>query len=307
MFSLSDALYLVIERARIISSVPAGRMLAVAADAERVAAAIGSAEVDIAALNGPAMTVVSGLAGEIDALAEALGRDGIACRPLRTAHAFHSSLLEPARDKLAGLLAAVPRNAPRLPIVSNRTGLPLTAEQAVSVEHWADHLVNPVRFAEGVQHCLAAGVEVFLELGAGQTLGGLVRQNLPGNCGAGVFGTLPARWQAGEESDALLSSLGQLWERGVELDWAAVAAGRPGAHAAELPLPAQAVLARRGARRGPGGPATFRSAGDRRAGRPVLLPDLEPVPERPAAARAAAARSAGDRFRCRDRPGQRGR
>lgn len=222
VFSLSDALYLVIERARIIASVPAGRMLAVAADAERVAAAIGSAEVDIAALNGPAMTVVSGLAREIESLAEALGRDGIACRPLRTAHAFHSSLLEPARDKLAGLLAGVPRNAPRLPIVSNRTGLPLTAEQAVSVEHWADHLVNPVRFAESVQHCLAAGVEVFLELGAGQTLGGLVRQNLPGTCGAGVFGTLPARWQAGEESDALLSSFGQLWERGVELDWATV-------------------------------------------------------------------------------------
>ncbi|HEU5271687.1 MAG TPA: type I polyketide synthase, partial [Jatrophihabitans sp.] len=123
VFSLSDALQLVIERARIIAAVPAGRMLAVAADAERVTAAIAAsdAEVDIAALNGPAMTVVSGLAGEIDALAAALGRDGIACRPLRTAHAFHSSLLEPARDKLAALLAGVPRTAPRLPIVSNRT------------------------------------------------------------------------------------------------------------------------------------------------------------------------------------------
>jgi len=225
VFTLSDALYLVVERARIIASVPAGRMLAVAADADRVSAAIGSAEVDIAALNGPAMTVVSGLAGEVDALAEALAADGIACRPLRTAHAFHSSLLEPARDKLAALLATVPRTAPRLPIVSNLTGRPLTAEQAVSVEHWADHLVSPVRFAESVQHCLAAGVEVFLELGAGQTLGGLVRQNLPGSSGAAVLGTLPARWQAGQpgaETAALASSCGQLWERGVELDWAAV-------------------------------------------------------------------------------------
>jgi acyl transferase domain-containing protein len=222
VFDLSDALYLVIERARIIASVPAGRMLAVAADAEQVAAVIGSAEVDIAALNGPAMTVVSGLARDIEALAGVLAGEGIACRSLRTAHAFHSSLLEPARDKLAALLAGIPRSAPQLPIVSNRTGLPLTAEQATGVEHWVDHLVSPVRFAESVQHCLAAGVEVFLELGAGQTLGGLVRQNLPGSCGAGVFGTLPARWQAGGESDALLSACGQLWERGVDLDWTAV-------------------------------------------------------------------------------------
>jgi len=225
VFSLSDALYLVIERARIIASVPAGRMLAVAADAESVAAATGDAEVDIAAINGPAMTVVSGLARDIDSLAGALGERGIACRPLRTAHAFHSSLLEPAQDKLAALLAGVPRNAPRIPIVSNLTGTPLTAEQAVSAEHWAEHLVRPVRFAQSIEHCVNAGVDVFVELGAGQTLGGLVRQNLPGSCGAGVLGTLPARWQAGQPSDepsALASCCGQLWEHGVALDWAAV-------------------------------------------------------------------------------------
>ncbi|MFL6161133.1 MAG: SDR family NAD(P)-dependent oxidoreductase [Jatrophihabitantaceae bacterium] len=226
VFSLSDALYLVVERARIIAGVPAGRMLAVAADADAVTSAISAsgAEIDIAAFNGPAMTVVSGLAPDVETLAGTLGQQGIACRPLRTVHAFHSWLLEPARDKLAALLSTVEHNAPRIPIISNRTGQPLTAEQAGSVEHWADHLVKPVRFAQSVQHCIEAEVDVFVELGAGQTLGGLVRQNLPGSCGAGVLGTLPARWQAGRSSAevaAVASCRGQLWEHGVQLDWAA--------------------------------------------------------------------------------------
>jgi acyl transferase domain-containing protein len=234
VFTLSDALYLVVERARIIASVPAGRMLAVAADADAVATAIGDAEVDIAAINGPAMTVLSGLAGDIDSVAGVLAERGIACRPLRTAHAFHSSLLEPARDKLAALLDTVPRSAPRIPIVSNLTGEPLTAEQVASSEHWAEHLVSPVRFAQSVRHCVESGVDVFVELGAGQTLGGLVRQNLPGSRGAGVLGTLPARWQAGQstEPSALLGCCGQLWEHGVSLDWPAV---QPAGRVVSLP------------------------------------------------------------------------
>ena len=102
--------------------------------------------------------------------------------------------------------------------------MPLTAEQATSAEHWAEHLVRPVRFAQSVRHCVESGVDVFVELGAGQTLGGLVRQNLPGSCGAGVLGTLPARWQAAQsdEPSALHGCCGQLWEHGVNLDWAAV-------------------------------------------------------------------------------------
>jgi acyl transferase domain-containing protein len=221
VFTLPDALQVVVERARLIATAPAGGMVSVAAGEATVRAMLAGspAEVDIAALNGPAMTVLSGPVADVEAVAEQLLAAGLACRPLRTEHAFHSGLLEPVRDKLAAVIESVPRQAPTVAIMSNRDGAELTAEQAMSSEYWADHLVQPVRFAQSVASCAARGIEVYLELGAGQTLGGLVRQNLTG--GAAVLGTLPARWTAGERPDeaaALLSTCGQLWELGVAVE-----------------------------------------------------------------------------------------
>ncbi|MEO6501011.1 MAG: beta-ketoacyl synthase N-terminal-like domain-containing protein [Jatrophihabitantaceae bacterium] len=243
VFTLSDALYLVVERARLIAAAPAGRMLSVAAGELAVRAVIvdSDADVDIAAVNGPSMTVLSGLAGPIEAMRQLLTAGGIACQPLRTAHAFHSSLLEPARDKLAALVDSVARQAPTIPIVSNLAGVRLSDEQATSPQHWADHLVSPVRFADSVRHCQSLDVEVFLELGAGQTLGGLARQSLvgqslSGEAGPALLGTLPARWTAQQRPDEqaeLLASCGQLWELGVPVDWSATRAA--GARIVTLP------------------------------------------------------------------------
>ncbi|MEV0348470.1 beta-ketoacyl synthase N-terminal-like domain-containing protein [Nonomuraea sp. NPDC050680] len=238
VFTLEDALYVVAERARLIAAAPPGRMVAVAASEDRLRELLvgTDAEVDVAALNGPSMTVLSGRPEDIEAVTRRLTAEGVACRPLRSAHAFHSSLLQPAREKLAALLDSVPRQAPAVTIVSNLTGTALTAEQATSSQYWADQLVSPVRFADAVRHCVSREVDVqevdvqevdvqevdvFVELGPGQTLGGLVRQNLSDRP-ATVLGTLPPLWTAGERRDArseLLEACGRLWELGVTLNW----------------------------------------------------------------------------------------
>ncbi|WP_157382812.1 type I polyketide synthase [Nonomuraea coxensis] len=225
VFSLEDALHVVIERAHLIGAVPAGRMVAAAAPEERIRAALAAAgvEVDVAALNGPAMTVLSGLPAEIEAATALLTADGVACRPLRSAHAFHSSLLQPAREKLAAVLETVRRNPPAVTVVSNLTGRPLTAEQATSTSYWADQLVSTVRFADGVRYCLDQDVTAFVELGPGQTLGGLVRQNLAGGEPAAVLGTLAPYWTAGararEDRAGLLATCAALWELGADVVW----------------------------------------------------------------------------------------
>ena len=238
VFTLEDAIHVVTERARLITAVPEGRMVAVAAGEDRIRAALAGVEteVDVAALNGPTMTVLSGRPADVEAVTAHLTGAGIACRPLRSAHAFHSSLLQPAREKLAALLDSVPRQAPEITIVSNLTGRPLTAEQATGSTYWADQLVSTVRFADAVRHCASEQperVDAFVELGPGQTLGGLVRQNSPGTA---VLGTLPPLWTAGERRDArgeTLEACGRLWELGVTLNWELT---RPaGARLAELP------------------------------------------------------------------------
>ncbi|GAA0964678.1 hypothetical protein GCM10009555_002320 [Acrocarpospora macrocephala] len=226
VFTLEDALRIVTERARLISAIPAGKMVAVAAGEDQIRAV--SAEVEVAALNGPTMTVLSGRPEEIDAVTARLVAAGIACRPLRSAHAFHSALLEPAREKLAALIDSVPRQAPATTIVCNLTGLPMTAAQATSSAYWAEQLVSTVRFADAVRHCVEQDIDVFVELGAGQTLGGLVRQNLTGGSGAAVLGTLSPSWAGGAPRDAqadLLDTCSRLWELGASVTWERVQPG----------------------------------------------------------------------------------
>ena len=230
VFALEDALWVVSERARLIEAAPDGRMLAVAAGADQVRGVLADdtgaeADVGVAAVNGPTMTVVSGTPTGIAAAAGRFAEAGIAARPLRSAHPFHSSLLAPAREKLAAVVASVPRQAPRIRILSNATGAPLSAEQATDPWYWADHLTHPVLFAAAIQSPAARDVDAFVELGAGQMLGGLVRQTAQGGEEAAVLGTLPAQWQANSSPDertALLETTGRLWELGVELNWAAV-------------------------------------------------------------------------------------
>ncbi|MEU9836780.1 SDR family NAD(P)-dependent oxidoreductase [Streptosporangium sp. NPDC048047] len=229
VFSLEDALHVVIERAHLIDAAPAGRMVAVAAPEAPIRAALSAAgvEVDVAALNGPSMTVLSGPPAEIEQATAVLTGQGLACRPLRSAHAFHSSLLQPAREKLVAVLETVRRNAPAVTVVSNLTGRPLTAEQATGTSYWADQLVGTVRFADGVRHCLDQDVTAFVELGPGQTLGGLVRQTMTGGPAA-VIGTLPPFWTTTGPRDAhadLLNACGALWELGAGVSWERVDPG----------------------------------------------------------------------------------
>ncbi|GHG43888.1 MULTISPECIES: type I polyketide synthase [Amycolatopsis] len=234
VFTLADALHVVTGRARLIGQAPAGRMLAVAASADQVSAAVRDTEVDVAALNGPQMTVLSGAPEAVETAAGQLKAAGLAARTLRSAHPFHSTLLEPALTELAELVASVPRQAPRIPIVSNATGTVLTDAEAIDPQYWAGHLCHPVRFADGVRHCAGENVDAYVELGPGQTLGGLVRQNLT-DARPAVLGTLPAPWPVENrpaEGTALLDTLARLWELGADIDFTAL---RNGGRTVSLP------------------------------------------------------------------------
>ncbi len=108
VFTLEDALHVVAERARMIAAVPSGRMLAVAAgdDVVRAAIAAGDIDVDIAALNGPSMTVVSGVTGGIAAMTRRLAEAGIAC-PAAAHRACLPLLAARARAGQAGRAARI--------------------------------------------------------------------------------------------------------------------------------------------------------------------------------------------------------
>lgn len=95
-----------------MQSQPAGAMLGV-----RLSEADGywtrlPVDLDLAAVNGPRSCVVAGSAEAVDAFAATLAAEQIACTPLRTSHAFHSRMMEPALAPFTEAVAACKRHAP---------------------------------------------------------------------------------------------------------------------------------------------------------------------------------------------------
>ena len=176
VFALEDALTLVAERGRLMQSMPPGGMLAVEL-AERELLPLLGENLTLAAVNAPSLCVVAGPITAIRTMQEQLSGRGIACRRLHTSHAFHSRFMDPILEPFLQRVHAATRNPPAIPFVSNVTGSWIAAEQATDPQYWASHLRHTVRFSEGVRQLMREGDNVFLEVGPGQGLAGLVRRH----------------------------------------------------------------------------------------------------------------------------------
>ena len=221
VFTREDALAVVARRGRLMQELPSGAMLAVRADANDVGSVLGPS-VTIAGYNSPKVTVISGDHKAIASTADLLESRGIAATPLATSHAFHSPMMEPIVDGFARIVAEVPRHAPQTPFISSLTGDWIADGQATDPAFWARQLRDPVRFAEGAAKLLDDPQRVLLEVGPGQTLTRMVRQQ-PG-CGPSraIVASLPRAGDAGADMRSMLTAAGRLWAAGTVFDWAAL-------------------------------------------------------------------------------------
>ncbi|MFF0312978.1 SDR family NAD(P)-dependent oxidoreductase [Streptosporangium sp. NPDC004379] len=223
VLSLKDALALVAHRARLIAGLPAGAMLAVSLPVDRLRRRFRLDELglDVAAVNGPQVTVVAGPGEAVTRLAADLRAAEVPCRPLETTHAFHSRMLEPLSDELTGWVAANVRlNAPSLPYISNVTGEVADAALVCDPGYWARHMCATVRFADGVGTVLADPELAVVEIGPGQSLGALVRgAGCPPERWPLITHTLPAASDGRAGDLALADCLARLWLCGVTVDW----------------------------------------------------------------------------------------
>ncbi|MBL8892546.1 MAG: HAD-IIIC family phosphatase [Planctomycetaceae bacterium] len=223
VFSLSDALTAVVHRARLMQRLPAGNMLAVRVDVATVSRLLqefSSRELSIAAVNSPVLTVVSGTADAIAQFQERLEQQDIPATPLHTSHAFHSNMMEPAIEPFFALLSQLKLSPPQIPIMSTVTGLPLSAELACDPMYWARHLRETVQFSDAVAAALELPNAVMLEVGPGQTLSTLTRQQ-PGLAAERVVVSVsPHAKQQNSASKHLWGTLGTLWQAGVAVNFA---------------------------------------------------------------------------------------
>jgi len=222
IFSLEDALRLVVHRAGLMQAAPAGKMAAVDAGEETVLAAIGDDcnHVSIAALNGPRQTVISGEAEAVDRVIARLTAEGVSARDLRTAGAFHSPLMEPVVDAFRRVAESVTFSPPQIPVIDLVRGS-LGSEEMATADYWCRHLRDPVRFWQSVQALADRGCNGLLEVGPQPTLLALARQCLAKAEIARDEGAwLPSLRPRQSAWDTMLRSLAALFVRGADVDWA---------------------------------------------------------------------------------------
>ena len=232
VFSLEDALKLVAARGRLMQEMPAGAMLAVQLPEDEVRAFLNE-QLSLAAVNAENLCVVSGPPDAVQELETELTRKGLASQRLHTSHAFHSEMMQPVLDSFVEQFKSVQLSSPQMPYVSNLTGTWITAAEATDPNYWASHLRQTVRFAEGLEQLLS-GEGILLEVGPGQTLCGLAKQQNGKSARQVLLSSLRHPHDRQEDERFLLNTLGRLWLSGVKVDWSAF---HQGARPLRTPLP----------------------------------------------------------------------
>ncbi|MFP5264073.1 MAG: beta-ketoacyl synthase N-terminal-like domain-containing protein [Blastocatellia bacterium] len=217
VFSVEEALSLLVSRGRLMQQQPAGRMLAVSLTEDKIAQML-PADISIAALNEPSGSVVSGPLNAIAEFEQELAGREIGFRPLHTSHAFHSSMMEPIRDAFEKEVRKVSLRAPQILFISNLTGTWITPEQATSPAYWVSHLRETVRFSQGITELMSDPDRLFLEVGPGRVLTTLAGRH-PNGRNRVLVPSIRHPNEDVSDTRMVLESLGRLWLAGLKLDW----------------------------------------------------------------------------------------
>ncbi|NES02152.1 MAG: type I polyketide synthase [Okeania sp. SIO2F4] len=225
VFSLEDGLKLIAERGRLMQALPKnGKMVAIFASEEQVRAAISSSsfdQVSIAAINGQNSIVISGEATAVEVVVSKLKEQGLETRQLNVSHGFHSPLMEPMLDDFAKVASEVQYSSPSIKLISNLTGKLVEENQVCQASYWCQHVLEAVQFSASMETLHREGYNIFLEIGPHPVLLGMGRRCLPEN--AGMW--LPSLRKKISDWQQLLTSLSELYVRGVEVDWGGFDAG----------------------------------------------------------------------------------
>lgn len=215
VLSLEDALKLVVYRGRLMQALPPGKMVAVWSNADRVNTLLrqNQLQVSIAAINSEHNVVISGDPASIQQAMLQLHQQGIQTKSLSVSHAFHSPLMASILPEFRSIASTISYASPTIPLISNVTGTVADGTIATA-DYWCQQLQKPVQFATGLQQLQQLGCEVVLECGAKPTLSSIGRSAQPDVLWLPSLHPNQADWSS------MLSSLKELYLRGLAIDWA---------------------------------------------------------------------------------------
>ena len=219
VFTLEDALTLVVEQGQMMESLPMSAMLAISLPEQDVQLFLNE-HLSLAAINAPCNCLVSGSLEAIKALEKQLSTQEIPYLRLQISQGLHSPLIEPIMERFIQKIKQVDLKPPTIPYISNVTGNWIRVEQVTDPYYWVKHLRQTVRFSEGVQKLFSSVEQILLEIGPGRTLSNLIKRH-PDKDPKQILLT-SVRHPQEQYSDIAftLNTLGHLWLAGVAIDWA---------------------------------------------------------------------------------------
>ncbi len=184
--AFAEGLRIVQKRGQLMAQAPAGAMAAILKydDIQKVEGVCrdlaGQHVLQIANYNSPVQVVVTGHAELLRAESTAAAFKVAGARRfvlLPVGGAFHSPLMRSAAEAFESFLKPIPFAPFKIPVVSNVTAQPYADPQQVGTQ-LAKQLISAVRWTDSLHYMQSQGVNVFVELGSGAVLTGLVKQTL---------------------------------------------------------------------------------------------------------------------------------
>ena len=223
VFSLEDALKLIAFRSALTATLAPGSMLSVQLAPGVLAPYLEQCpDVELAAINGAALIVVSGPTEAIHRLQALLQHDAVKCQLLPIAFAAHSRAVDAISVVLRDFIVQyITLNAPRIPYVSTVTGQWI---DGVTADYWAAHLRQTVLFLAGMETLLShadLAKALLIEVGPNTTLNALVRQHPAKTAASTLLASMRHPKDPQADRACLLNLLGQLSQAGRSVNWTA--------------------------------------------------------------------------------------
>lgn len=213
--SLRDGVNLISKRAELMQSLPAGgSMAALQATRDDVTPFLSKyPKIEIAALNAPLQTVISGEKNSVADLLQDLKTNKIRGRELVVSHAFHSYLMDPILSEFEEYASGITTHEPTASLISNVTGQQISAIELTS-DYWQTHIREKVNFLAGLEALEKSGANCFLEVGPQPFLTGMAAKTYTND-----YSLLASRTNKTSEIDQVISTALALEEKGNIISW----------------------------------------------------------------------------------------
>jgi naphtho-gamma-pyrone polyketide synthase len=221
VLAVNDTIFLAGTRAKLLEthcSTDTHAMLAVSASIGDLNDFTDGTTFEVACINGPKATVISGRSADIDCLRDDLTSKGTRCKLLQVPFAFHSAQLDPALEAFQAAAAGATYNSPEVPVISPLLSSVIADQREFGAAYMTRHCRQRVNFMGGLQAAKEAGVindnTVFIDIGSHPLCTGMVKSVLGSDKVA-----VPSLRRDEDIWKVLTGSICALHNAGVDINW----------------------------------------------------------------------------------------